>query len=278
MRNVLNSPRLLEFKKKKQRIFLNKILFILASLFVIIVGLSFLSRIAKLNISGVEITGNKVVDGEMIKEVVDTDLGGYYLWFFPKTNIFFYPKNKIKDNLTDKFKRLKDISFKITEARTLEISLIEREALYTWCGAEPSLQDSERAEEGSEKCYFLDETGYIFDEAPYFSGEVYFKFYGPTDGNFEKLILFKKALENMGLKTVALHTLENGDIKLFLSGKTLATKPEIIFKADSDLEIIAENLETALTTEPLQSNFKNKYASLLYIDLRYGNKVFYKFK
>lgn len=264
-RNVLNSPRLLELKKKKQRIFLNKILLILASFFVIIVGLSFLSRIAKLNISGVEITGNKVVDGEMIKEVADTDLAGYYFWFFPKTNIFFYPKNKIKDNLTDKFKRLKSISFKVTEARMLEISLTEREAKYLWC-------------EREEKCYFMDESGFIFDEAPYFSGEVYFKFYGPIDGNFGKLILFKKTLENMRLKPVALSRLDDGDTKMFLSGRTLPTGPEIIFKADSDLEIVAENLETALTTEPLQSNFKNKYSLLLYIDLRYGNKVYYKFK
>jgi hypothetical protein len=54
--------------------------------------------------------------------------------------------------------------------------------------------------------------------------------------------------------------------------------PEIIFKIDSDFQKIAENLQAAITTEPLQTDFKNKYSSLLYIDLRFGNKVYYKFR
>ena len=150
----------------------------------------------------------------------------------------------------------------------------------------------------AQKCYFMDENGYIFDEAAYFSGGVYFKFYGKIseDGdlskresspagsyfakeNFYKFVLFKKILENMGLKPVALYQEDNGDIKFFLSREnSLSMGPEIILKVNSDFQKVAENLETALGTEPLQSNFKNKYSSLLYIDLRFGNKVYYKFR
>ena len=83
----------------------------------------------------------------------------------------------------------------------------------------------------------------------------------------------------MGLKPVALYKQDNGDIRVFLSkGKTLSMGPEIIFKSDTDLETVAENLQAALNTEPLQSDFKNKYSSLLYIDLRFGNKVYFKFQ
>src|SRR3990167_5057315 len=120
--------------------------------------------------------------------------------------------------------------------------------------------------------YFLDKDGYIFDESPYFSGEVYFKFYGLTEliedvpsgfyflkQNFQKLTLLKETFENMGLKPVALYLLDNGDVKIFLSTEnSLFTGPEIIFKIDSDFKKIAENLEVALTTEPLQTDFKNK--------------------
>ena len=83
----------------------------------------------------------------------------------------------------------------------------------------------------------------------------------------------------MGFKLVSLYILDNGDIKIFLSNsdKTLIG-PYITLKADSDFQKVAENLQTALSTEPLQSNFKNKYSSLEYIDLRFGNKVVYKFK
>ena len=294
-RNILNSPRLSELKNKRRKFFLNKILLILFSFLVILAGISYLSRISRLNISEIEITGNKIVETKAIKSTVENIIKEKYLWVFPKTNIFFYPKNNIQKELADKFKRLKDIKFSIKNGTVLEVSVAERTASYTWCGNTPVV-------ESEEKCYFLDEDGYIFDEAPYFSGEVYFKFYGVThearpnmlglasqidapSGTyflreyFKKLIVFKNAVETMKLKPVGLYALSNGDIKLLLSvPNTLSISPEIIFKLDSDLEIVAENLQTALDTEPLKTDIVKRYSSLLYIDLRFGNKVIYKFQ
>ena len=272
-KNVVNSPRLLELKKRQQRVFLNKILLSLFVFLVIFAGLAYISRVPSLNINEVEIIGNKVIDTETIKEAVEQVIKGKYLWFFPKTNILFYPKNAIKNKLNNQFTRLGNISFFIKDEKILEVSVTERVALYLWCGETlPEINNYDQ------KCYFLDKDGYIFDEAPYFSGEVYFKFYGKLPPDFTKLILFKETLESIGLKPVTLFVQDNGDIKIFLSAETQPTGPEIIFKIDSDFQKVIENLEAALKTEPLQSNFKNKYSSLMYIDLRFGNKVYFKFR
>lgn len=284
-RNILNSPRLLELKRKKRNIFIRKISIFLFGFLLLVIALSYISRIEKLNVNEVEIKGNKIIETEAIKSAVQTEIAGRYVWLFPKTNIFLYPKNKIKLDLSNQFKRLKDINLSIENQKTLVISVTERIPKYTWCGALPI------ANNNKEKCYFLDESGYIFDEAPYFSGEVYFKFYGLTDLNngnpsgsyffqkdFGNLILFKESIENMGLKPVILYIKENNDATIYLSkGKIAPLGPEIIFKKDSDFQKIAENLKAALETEPLKSEFKNKYSSLLYIDLRFENKVYYKF-
>jgi len=271
-RDVLNSPRLLELKKHRHRAVLNKILISLLGLSAIFVLSAYLSRLSSLNIAEVQIVGNKIVDTEAIKTVVKQQVAGKYLWLFPKTNILFYPQNDIKNELQESFKRLKDINLSIQNNKVLEISLSERAAKYTWCGA--GLPETDIA---NQKCYFMDEDGYIFDEAPYFSGEVYFKFYGEIY-NFKQLISFKDILVSIGLKPVALYITDDGDIQIFLSGGTSPTTgPKIILREDSDFQNVAENLETALTTEPLQSKFKNKYSSLQYIDLRFGNKVYYKF-
>ncbi|MDO8659580.1 MAG: hypothetical protein Q7K54_03170 [Candidatus Parcubacteria bacterium] len=284
-RNVLNSPRLAELKKHRRRVFQRKIVLFSLGFLTFFISLFFLYRLPSLNINDIEVKGNKIIETEIIKEVVQTQIGGKYLYFFPKTNIFFYPKNTIKNELQNKFKRLKDINITIQNKKTLQISMTEREALYTWCGdVLPEVNDSEQ------KCYFLDKDGYIFDEAPYFSGEVYFKFYGLVNvdistgayfapENFQKFITFKRELEGMKLKPVALYVTPLGDIKVLLSkGSTMITNPEIIFKADADFQKVAENLQAALITEPLQTNLKNKYSSLEYIDLRFGNKVYFKFK
>ena len=253
-----------------------KVLFFVIGFSLIITGLAYLSRLEKLNITGIEVVGNKIVDGETIGATAESELSGSYLWLFPKTNFLFYPKNKIINNLYDKFKTLKDISLSVKNQKILQIAVFERIALYTWCGIMPPEKSN-----SDQKCYFLDEAGFIFDEAPYFSGEVYFKFYGKVFQNytdiFSQLILLKENLENMGLKPIALYVAEDGNAKIFLS-RGNDSHPEILFKSSDDVEKIAENLETALTTDPLQAELKKKFSSLVYIDLRFGNKVYYKFK
>ena len=283
-RNVLNSPRLLKLKKQRRRVVLGKILILFFGLGIIFSLSVFLSRLDSLNIGEIQIVGHKAVNTGMINEVVKQEIAGYYFWFFPKTNFLIYPQNKIKTELKNKFKTIKDISINDKNMKILVVSLTEREAKYTWCG-------KTWPETGAEtpKCYFTDRDGYIFNEAPYFSGEVYFKLYGPINGetalgsyfsenNFSRLILFKETLEALKLKPAVLSIMADGNTKIFLSGKTASgTGPEIIFKLDFDFKKIAENLETAFKTESLRSKFESKYSALKYIDLRFDNKIYYKF-
>ncbi len=276
-RDVLNSPRLLELKKRRRRVVLNKILLSFFALALIFAGLVYISRISSLNIKSIEIVGNKVLDTESVKAAAEKELAGNYFWFFPKTNILFYPKNILKNKLHNEFKRLKDINLSVKNTKILEISVTERVASYVWCGDIPPQPGSG----DKTRCNFLDNFGYMFDEAAYFSGDVYFKFYGAdlAKSNFEKLISFKKTLETMELKPTAIYLQNNGNIKIFLSTKNSGgIEPYIIFQTNSDFESVAENLQVALSTEPLKSSFKNKYSSMEYIDLRFGNKVYYKFR
>lgn len=297
-RNILNSsPGILELKKRRNRSVLNKILIFLFGFAVIFILLAYLSRINSLNIDSVEIIGNKVVDTQTITEAVKEQIAGKYLWLFPKTNILFYPQGAVKKELQNKFKRIKDVNLSIKNNKVLEVSLSERTASYTWCGVESPesllVEDSTSKDSGEDqKCYFMDLDGYIFDEAPYFSGNIYFKFYGLLDlnandplgfyfaeQNFKQLISFKNILTEMKLKPVALRIINNEDAEMILlRGTRAATEPKIIFKMNADVQNIAENLQAALNTEPLQSKFKTKYSLLQYIDLRFNNKVYDKFQ
>ncbi len=286
-RNVLNSPRLLELKKHRQRVFQKKIALGFFSFVILITSLVYVSRLSAVNIYSIEVVGNKVIETNTIKEIVQNELTGKYLKLFPKTNLFLYPENNIKNTLSDKFKRLKDIQISIKNKKTLEIMLIERTGVYTWCGDVLPLLDST----GEYKCYFIDDTGYLFDEAPYFSGSVYFRFFGTIDkkenplglnflpGKFANLISLKTMLEDMNLKPSAFYLNNMGEINVFFSTHSmLPDGPVFLLKADADFNKVAENLKASLNTEPLKTDFKKKYSSLQYIDLRFGNKVYFKFK
>lgn len=282
-RNVLNSPRLSELKKRRRRVFLNKALIYFLVTGTIFALLAYLSGLPGINILEVEVSGNNIVDMEKITAEAREKLTGKYFWLLPKTNVLFYPKEDIAEALSEKYKRLKDIDLSVQGNRVLKISVAEREPLYTWCRPDIVHPTSE------EKCYFLDNEGYVFDEAPYFSGSVYFKFYGfdgidtanpPgayfADKYFKNFVLFKNNLEAMEFKPVALHLKDDGDAELFLkSSKT--PEPKIIFRADADPQILIENLSAALDTEPLKTRMQKEYSKLEYLDLRFENKVYSKF-
>ena len=284
---VLNSPRLSELRRKKHKSARKKAMFFLVIFLIIILGLSFASQINKININQINISGNKVVETKEIESVVQNKISGHYLWLFPKTNFLIYPKHKIISELNDKFKRLKNISIKVKNFKSLEISISEYEGKYLWCNL--IVVKLNKNINDKEKCYFMDNNGYIFDEAPYFSGNVYFKFYGDLNeenpagsyfmkNKFAKIIEFKNTIEKMDLKPTSFWLDNNKEEGNFSISSEPAMGPSIIFKIDSDYENLAENLQVAISVEPLRTDLKTKFSSLLYLDLRFGNKVYYKFK
>ena len=285
-RSVINSPGVTELRRKKYKAFKTKAIVFAVLFVVIVIGLCWLSRIKEMKIQQINISGNVIVDTKSIEDVVEADIAGHYWGIFPKSNFLIFPKNKILADLSGKYKRLNNISLKVINFNTLDISVNEYNGKYLWCGlVTPMLNNN-----SNQKCYFIDSNGYIFDEAPFFSGSVYFKFYGQTSDlidptgtyfypdTFSKLIQLKNSLDNLNLKPTYIYINNQNEVNVGLSTQGIAPiNPAIIFRLDSDFEKIIENLNAAINTEPLQTDLQKNYAKLLYIDLRYGNKVYYKF-
>ncbi len=277
-RSVLNTPRVAEMKRKRHEALRNKIILSSVVFVLFFIGFGFLANWQKINIEQITVSGNKIIDSDVIITEVQAQISGKYLFVFPKSNFALYPKGKIKKDLSVKFPRLDDISLNVQNFKELQIEVSEREGKYTWCGdALPTI--GTRPEDT--KCHFMDSAGVVFDEAPYFSGDVYFRFYGKYNDTlyFNKLINLKENIERMGLRPSSLVAKADNDMEMYLSsGKLPPDAPKIVFKSDSDFDKLAENLQAAISTEPLLSQLKNEYAALEYIDLRFGNKVYYRFK
>lgn len=284
---VLNSPRLQELRLKKHKSARKKAILFAVFILIVIIGLSIASRITAFNIKKIVVSGNDVIETKDVEDTVNKEIKGNYLWLFPKTNFLIYPQGKLESQLKDKFKRIKDISVNDKNVDTLEVSIKEYKGEYIWCGV---LVPVLRSNTEDNKCYFLDSDGYIFDEAPYFSGDVYFKFYGDASlsdnpsgsyflkDEFAQIVEFKNALEKMDLRVNSFWIDENREEGNFSLGGQPITGPRIIFKMDSDYAKLAENLQAAISIEPLRTDIKTKLPSLLYVDLRFGNKVYYKFQ
>ncbi|MDQ3244900.1 MAG: hypothetical protein M3P22_00935 [bacterium] len=278
---IYHSPKLAQLKQEKKKKSKRKLFIFLSIFIVFIIGLIFLANWKEINIDNVNVTGNKIIESKEIEDIIHKNLSGKYLWLIPKTNGLLYPEDKILDELHNKYKRINTLEIDTNDFKTLDVTLTENIASYTWCG------DTQVVDATEESCYFIDKDGYVFDKAPNFSGDVYYRFYGEIKKQndspigfyfmpkiFNNLINFKQVLDNIKLETSSIFV-KGKDTEISLKKNNNA---KIIFKTNDDLIQIGQNIQSSVLTDPLKSRIEKEYDSLLYIDLRFDNKVYYKFK
>ncbi len=288
----LETPHAKLLKRKRTISKRKKIFFFFLIFILLVIGVSYLSKVPAINISEIEVNGNSVTSTEDVIESVNTIMAGNYLHLFSRRNSLIYPKNVIQKGLLEKFKRFQTADIELVSTRKLLVTVSERNGHYLWCGRELSELTGESL---NPDCYYLDDSGYIFSRSPYFSGNVFIKFFGkgelasdsdPSGRQFVDEVLFIKisklleGLQTIGIYPYAISLSENMDFNVYISpiggGNRIFTK--IMFNAKNDLEKSIENLNAALLTDPLKTDFKKRFSELEYIDLRFNNKVFYKFK
>ena len=242
-------------------------------------GSFWLVNLERFNIQEATINGLKVLKNEELIQIIENNISGKYVWLFPKSNFLIYPKNKIKNELLNNFSQIKSVDIKFGVFPNIIINVLEREPFAVWC-KEPFTQ----------QCYFMDEDAYIYDEAPNFSGDVYFKYIGNLDGiatttptslilrqtylsdskegQFEKVNLFIRLLRDININGYKLDVKDNNDYNLFFDNES-----QLIFDGNQDFDEILVNLKATLID---MGDLKGR--EFEYIDLRFDNKVVSKFK
>jgi len=263
---ILSSP---EKRKKKRNKLLIKVGIIVGVIFLFF-GLGVYGLHSE-NVRVVDITieGERVVATQEIIDMAREELDGSYLKIFPKDGIFFYPKEKIIKSITENFGRISSVDVRRSKLTALTIDIVERDAAALWCGK--NIIEDERSI--SISCYFVEESGLIFAPAPHFSGSVYFEYYSgllnggttvnPIDRRFltEEDFAERLLIDNDGVR------------EFFLS--TGAGK--IILNTGDDYQQALRNIQVALESKRLEREEDDIAPELEYIDLRFDNKVLFKF-
>lgn len=285
MKDIPLSPRIIEIKRKRRVEKWRKVILFIILFGVIVYALSYFSSNENITIDKVEITGNHIISSESIEERILSNMSSKYLYLFSKANTFIYPRQKIYDDLIFNFPRIEELSIYRDGMKIIHVDLKERVGAYLYCGPSVPLDKNEVGE----NCYFINDDGFVFDKAPYFSGNIYFKYYVdmneenplgkqilPKD-NFHRLMRFVEGTRSIGFDPIYIVIREDGSNHLYLDSSN-GLNPEIIFKNNTDYEIIMENLSLAMKKKEFSNEINSKYNSLLYIDLRFKDKVLYKFQ
>jgi hypothetical protein len=288
MRDTFTSPRALEIQRKRRESRMRFYALLFVMFVSLLIALSYFSYDRHFTLNTINITGEKVIHEEEIQSELETVMSGRHFYLFSKKNSFFYPKDEMHNALVAAFPRIERLEVSRDDFNTLHIDITERSGTYLYCGGKvPEIKT-----EVGENCYFVNESGYIFDEAPYVSGDVYFKYYIPlattlnnpvgqeisSPAHFQKLNTFVEKLDSLGFPSTQLVVLSDGTHSLYVRNPGGTTDPKIIFKSDNDLDIIYENLALSMQKPEFANEIKSKYTTLQYIDLRFKDKVLYKFQ
>ncbi len=242
-------------------------------------GLSYFSHNSAFMITAVRIEGATATDREALERSAQTILSGNYYWFFPKRNFFLYPKEALQKSLLNSFKSLETVNIRTPDFKTLVISVTERTPHALWCGA---VSGDEAGANGS-PCYFLDERGLLFAEAPSFSGDLYLVYHStigkeepigsvvlPPD-RFREVNVFLTSLRTLGLSPVAVD-IDSLDLSIRLKkgGTILVSLNDDFSRTLQNLQsFLAGNASSSLSAGQGGEPFRS-------IDLRFGNKIFFK--
>lgn len=270
-RTHLNPSRLAKHRKK--------LLMYKFALFVVIIllstlGLGWLMGFDEVTVRNIIIKGNSTVTTDQLHTVVEEHLAGSYFFLFPKDSIFIYPKHSIEASVFELFKQVKEVSISFKNFQSIVIEVEEREPDALWC-------DNASVQNGVGNCYFMDRSGVIFAQAPAFSGNIFFRYYGAVEGEpignaflsvseFSILRLFVLSLYELNISPVFLSVTGVDDMALYMEEGN-----RILFGRGQNLSDILSNLESILASD----EFKDKgFSEIEYLDLRFGNKAYYKYK
>ena len=212
-------------------------------------------------------------------------VSGNYYYIFGKSNALLYPKNELQFFLLNQYPRIKDVRISLSDHQTIHIELSEREPIALWCNNTKAEIASSTDPNLAPSCYFLDKNGFVFSQSPYFSGDAYFKYYGlvpfespigssylSSSDTFTELSSFVSSVKDLKITPLYIIAQNQHEFTMYIYGGG-----RIIFDDNVPLTKTADNLQLLLQTANL---VPQKDGELLvdYIDLRYGNKLYYKFR
>jgi len=288
MRDIPTSPRIIELKRKTRKKFLRLFVLSLILFVSIIIGLSYFSNDRHLIIDSINIEGTNIIDVNNVNSFIKEKLSGKYFYLFNRANGLVYPEGEIYYGLLKEFPRIEELNVSRVGFNTLNIKIKERAGSFLYCG----LSLPEDLALVGENCYFVNNDGYVFDKAPYFSGDIYFKFYLSIEGGqsdplkknildknkFYETIRFIDGLNSLGLKPVYVVVDNSGVYSIYLEKRGNINNPKIILNETDSLDSMLNNISLAMGESEFANEIKERYDTLSYIDLRFDNKVIYKFE
>lgn len=220
-----------------------------------------------LQIREVVVSGAQTLEVDIVKEYAQGQLAGRYLLLFPKDNIFLYPKHAIAQGLLSKYPELRAADVGAVNFHTIGVEVAEREPKAKWCTGDV--------------CYLMDQGGVVYGSA--YGAEGFVAYRGKTQGStlpmqyltperFEALFALVDALAHNPEAGAVVEAAVDHNNDVFVEFESGFVLKLALDDAGGD---VFERFNLALRAQPLAGR---PLREVEYLDLRFGDKLYYKLK
>lgn len=219
----------------------------------------YVARAERFQIKNVEAQGTASSTTDHIRQYVVAELAGSYVALLPKDNMFLYPKSSIQKGILSSFPDLESASIE-RDGDTLKVSVKEFEKKYLFC---KTTNDCVYLNRAGEPFARIDSTGtrddLVIIGAPRMA---------PADA--AKIIETVEAFGSVGIRIKSVTLADS-------TWATLQTSSgwSILYKWVDPVGDTIEKFKLAKSSSALTGK---DFVALDYLDLRYGNKIYYKWK
>ncbi len=270
---VPQKPKLpLRARRRRVRIYL-----VLAALIFVAVlawTISWVSYLPRFNIRNVSVSGTNAVPPNLIEAFVERELSPDSHPYLSPDNIFLFNTGRLSRDIAGFFPLVKSASVSRPSlfSTTLKVAIVERQPFALWCASAES------------DCYQMDDSGFIFAQAPQdatttISAATSYIFYGglatssiPIGSVFAPahlpgIVALLQMLSQANFAPQGATVEDDQDFSIPL-------QQGFYIKASfgEDAEALVNNLQLVLASDALVG----KEGELEYVDLRFGDKVYFK--
>ncbi len=236
-------------------------------------GVSYVSYLPRYTVQSVRIVGAQAIPQNVIKDYVESIIYDGSIHFFSRANIFLFPRNVIERDLVADFPRIAEAQVAGAGLfdNSITVTVRERQPYALWCGSAGA-------------CYQMDATGFIFAASTNSASSTMqssYVFYGAigtttnpigytfAGGHLQGISAFLQQLQRAGYSPEGATVENDQDFSV-----PLADGFSIDASFGEDAGQLVKNLQLVLSSDAL----KGKEAELEYVDLRFGDRVYYKLK
>lgn len=246
-------------------------------------GVSEASYLPRFAISSVSVEGTQRLSAKLVKRFVETNLYDGTRPFISRTTPFTYRPEQLAAAVEAFFPRVRSatVMHGVPVSDAIVVRVEEREPFARWCpsGVQAATSTEEAVGGG---CYVLDDGGFIFapldtESEPQtryiFTGgitpgrDIVGQRYAGT--RLPNIVALVRELEQGGLHPSDVNVGDGTDFSIRLD-EGFSVQASFGQSAHD----VARNLEVVLSSESLQG----KQGDLEYVDLRFGNRVYYRFR